>query len=386
MTDNEKIWYAPNRFQSYGDKEIMAVTECLKDGWLAGFGPKSKEFEERVSHSFGKEYGLFVNSGSSANLLALLSLNLKKGFEVITPACTFATTVAPIIQTELKPVFCDVNLTRFVPDVEQVVSKINEKTRVIMIPNLIGNKPDWKGLRDYITEHKLNIVLIEDSCDTMTYTKETDISTTSFYASHLITAAGSGGMVMFNDGKQLKRATMYRDWGRIGDNSENVEDRFNYSIDGIPYDWKFLYGVCGYNFKCSEINAAFGLVQFEKMETFKSIRRELFERYLNNLRDCDLVILADDENKADWLAIPFIIKKGEDRANFLKYLEKNQIQTRVCFSGNILRHPAYKKYETKERFPNSDSIMESGFLLGCHHGMTITQVDYICKLIKEYKS
>src|SRR3990167_11483091 len=140
---NTKIWYAPNGFEAYGDDEIKAVTECLKDGWLAGFGKRTIEFENKVSKLFGKKYGLFVNSGSSANLLALLSLKLKTG-EVITPACTFATTVAPIIQCGLTPVFCDVELNTYVPSVKQVIEKITSETKAIMIPNLIGNKPDCK--------------------------------------------------------------------------------------------------------------------------------------------------------------------------------------------------------------------------------------------------
>lgn len=368
-----KIWYAPNKFESYGEEEINAVTECLRDGWLAGFGPRTVEFEKRVSEYFGKKHGLFVNSGSSACLLALAALDLPKGSEVVTPACTFATTVAPIVQLGLKPVFCDVELNTYVPSVKQVLEKITPATRVVMLPNLIGNKPDWMTLRARVPS---DIVLIEDSADTMTFTPWSDISTTSFYASHLITACGSGGMVMFNDEKHLKRATMFRDWGRIGDNSENMSERFAHDVDGIPYDYKFLYGCLGYNFKSSEVNAAFGLAQLDKLDKIKAHRRELFERYLTNLKNVKGLILPDDSEKSDWLAIPL---QCENRLDLLNHLEASDIQTRVTFSGNITRHPAFREYF--QEFPNADKIMRDGFLLGCHHGMTPTDVDYVCKAI-----
>ena len=380
-----KIWYAPNKLEAYGNEEIDAVTRTLKDGWLAGFGPKTEEFEKKISYYFSKEYGLFVNSGSSANLLALLSLKrllkLNKDDEVITPACTFSTTLAPIIQTELTPIFCDVGANNYVVDINQVISLITDKTKIILLPNLIGNKPDWKYLREYLDSISSSIYLVEDSCDTLTYTPYSDISTASFYSSHLITAGGSGGMVMFNNKELLNIAKMYRDWGRIGDNSEKVEDRFNYEIDGIPYDWKFLYEVVGYNFKSSEMNAAFGLVQFDKLEKFKSIRRQLFERYLDNLKDNSNFILPNDSKKSDWLAIPFLCVKN-NRKDVLTYLEENNVQTRVCFSGNITKHPAFLQY--KKDFANADNVMAKGFLLGCHHGMTLEDVDYVCDLLKKF--
>jgi CDP-6-deoxy-D-xylo-4-hexulose-3-dehydrase len=370
----KKVWYAPNKKEAYGDAEIKAVVDCLNDGWLAGFGPKSIQFEKEVSTLFGKKYGLFVNSGSSAILLGLNALNLEPGDEVITPACTFSTTLAPIIQCGLKPIFCDVEIGTYVPTPEQVCSKITDKTKVILLPNLIGSKPDWVEIRK-----RTNVILFEDSADTITYTPETDISITSFYSSHLITAAGSGGMVMFNSENLLKRATMFRDWGRIGDNSEDIKTRFEYSVDGIPYDYKFLYGAIGYNMKSSEINAAFGLVQISRIEEIRSKRRTMFNRYIDNLKDVKEITLPINTFNSDWLAIPFMY---ENRLGLLTFLEENHIQTRVCFAGNITRHPVYREY--LETFPNADRIMAEGFLLGAHHGMTIEDVDYVCNKIKEY--
>lgn len=376
----KKIWYAPNKFESYGEEEIKAVEECLRSGWLAGFGPRSVEFEEKVAAFFGKKYGVFVNSGSSACLLALASLRLPKGTKVITPACTFSTTLAPIIQLGLDPVFVDVGLDDYVAQVEEVLAAVTDDVKVLMIPNLIGNKPNWKALKEgLVAMGREDIILIEDSADTVTHTAETDIATTSFYASHVITAGGAGGMVMFNDEKLRNVCLQFRDWGRMGDNSEIMSDRFNHSVDGIPYDHKFLYGVLGYNFKSSEMNAAFGLVQLERFKQFEGIRRANVERYIQNLQGVGDLVLPDDSIKPNWLAIPL---QSDKRYELLHYLEDNGVQTRVTFAGNVTRHPVYREY--LQEFKNSDTIMKNGFLLGAHHGMTIEDVDYVCDKIKEF--
>ena len=377
---NKKIWYAPNKFESYGEEEIKAVETCLREGWLAGFGPKSVEFEKKIAKMFGKKFGVFVNSGSSACLLALAALGLAPNTKVITPACTFSTTVAPIIQLGLLPIFCDVELNKYVPNTEQILNLIDDDVKVIMLPNLIGNKPNWVELRkELIKIGRNDIILIEDSADTITNTESSDISTTSFYASHIITAGGTGGMVMFNDEKYVNKALQYRDWGRIGDNSELIEERFNHNVDGIPYDYKFLYGVLGYNMKCSEMNAAFGLVQLEKFERFKKIRRQNILRYFENLKDVEEILLPDDSLEPNWLAIPL---QTEKRLELLTFLENNNIQTRVTFAGNVTRHPIYRDY--LQDFTNSDIIMKNGFLLGAHHGMSLEDVDYVCDKIKNF--
>jgi CDP-4-dehydro-6-deoxyglucose reductase, E1 len=376
----KKIWYAPNKFESYGEEEIKAVEECLRSGWLAGFGPRSVEFEEKVATFFGKKYGVFVNSGSSACLLALASLQLPKGTKVITPACTFSTTLAPIIQLGLEPVFVDVGLDDYVAQVEEVLAAVTDDVKVLMIPNLIGNKPNWAALKAGLAAMgREDIILIEDSADTVTHTTETDIATTSFYASHVITAGGAGGMVMFNDEKLRNVCLQFRDWGRMGDNSEIMSDRFNHTVDGIPYDHKFLYGVLGYNFKSCEMNAAFGLVQLERFKQFEGIRRANAERYIQNLQGVGDLVLPDDSIKPNWLAIPL---QSSKRYELLHFLEENGIQTRVTFAGNVTRHPVYREY--LQEFENSDTIMKNGFLLGAHHGMTIEDVDYVCDKIKEF--
>lgn len=248
-----KIWYAPNKFEAYGDEEVQAVMNCLQSGWLAP-GPLTEEFEQKVAVRFGKSCGVMVNSGSSANMLALLAAGVSKGDEVLTPACTFSTTVSPICQIGAIPVFVDVEVGTYVPSVDAIACMLTERTKAIFLPNLIGSKPDWKGIRDLIRRKGYSAVLIEDSCDTITHTPESDIAVASFYASHVITAAGGGGMVMFNDLAQRRTALMYRDWGRVGDNREDPTVRFAYQVDSIEYDFKFLYGVRGYNFKSTELN------------------------------------------------------------------------------------------------------------------------------------
>ena len=380
MKENKKIWYAPNQLEAYGEEEIKAVEQCLRDGWLAGFGPRSIEFEEKIAKQFGKKYGVFVNSGSSACLLALAALDLKKGSKIITPALTFSTTLAPIIQLGYEPVFIDSNLKSYVPDVKNIIDAVTDDVKAIMIPNLIGNKPNWKLLKNELKKINRNdILIIEDSADTVTHTTHTDVSTTSFYASHVITAGGMGGMVMFNNKQHVKRALMYRDWGRIGDNSENMDERFAHDVDGLPYDYKFLYGVLGYNMKCSEMSAAFGLVQLERFQTFKQKRRDNIERYLENLKDVKEILLPDDSIKPNWLAIPL---QTDRRLELLNYLEDNNIQTRVTFAGNVTRHPIYREY--LQEFKNADTVMKNGFLLGAHHGMDLEDVDYVCDKIKEF--
>jgi len=370
----KKVWYAPNKFEAYGEEEIQAVVECLRDGWLAP-GPRTDEFEEKVAALFGKKCGLMVNSGSSANLLGLCALGLEKGDEIVTPACTFSTSVAPMEQLGLKPIFIDVEPGRYVPTVDAILAAITPKTKCCFIPNLIGSKIDWKDLRARVPK---GIWLFEDSADTITYTTESDVSIISFYASHIITAGGTGGVVMFNDEALKNRALMFRDWGRIGNNSEDISERFAHDVDGIEYDFKFLYGVLGYNMKACEMNAAFGLAQLKKLDKFKAIRKANINRYCERLAGTTYV-LPQRHNDFDWLAFPLIHK---DRKGVLRFLEANEVQIRVCFAGNITRHPAYRHH--LQDFPGADEIMAHAFLIGAHHGLTFADIDRVCDLLIEY--
>ena len=384
MQHHKTIWYAPNKFEAYDDEEIEAVSACLKDGWLSP-GPRTAEFERVVSAFFGKKHGIFCNSGSSANTLSFHMAGLKPGDEVITPACTFSTTVAPICQLQLTPVFCDVEVRTFVPSIDQVFQKVTNKTKAIFIPNLAGSKPDWEGLRSRREKiGRADIHLIEDSCDTMTHTIHSDISIISFYASHVITAGGGGGMVMCNSEQQLKIGLAYRDWGRIGNNIEDPSARFGHEVDGIKYDFKFLYGVKGYNFKATEMQAAFGLVQMRKLHAFLQKRRSLVDRYRENLAR-SAFILPEDDPSLSWLAMPLLVPPNWDRMKLLNYIESKGIQTRVFFAGNITRHPGYREFFTSnDAFPNSDRIMRDCFLIGAHQGLEINDIDYVCGVLKNF--
>lgn len=372
----KKVWYAPNKFEAYGEEEIQAVVDCLRDGWLAP-GPRTEQFEQKVADIFGKKCGLMVNSGSSGNLLGLCALGLEKGDEVVTPACTFATAVAPILQLGLKPVFIDVVPDRYVPSVDMILAAITPRTKCLFIPNLAGSKVDWAELRAKTPPH---IWLFEDSCDAMTCTYESDVSVISFYASHIITAGGMGGVVMFNDEALKSRALMFRDWGRIGNNSEDMSERFGHSVDGIEYDFKFLYGCLGYNMKACEMNAAFGLAQLEKLEGFRLLRKRNIARYCETLAKAGTrYVLPARYDDFDWLAMPL---QHPDRKGILRFLEANDVQIRVFFAGNITRHPAYRDY--LQDFPGADAVMKDSFLIGAHHGLELEDIDRVCDLLIQY--
>lgn len=371
-----KVWYCPYKFQAYGDEEIKAVEECLRAGWLAP-GPRTAMFEEKVSKFCGKKFGVMTNSGSSGNTLALLCAGVTAGDEVITPACTFSTVLAPLVQMRAVPVFCDVQVDTFVPSVEQVMACLTEKTKCIYIPDLAGSKPDWKRLRELVPAH---IMLIEDACDTMTYTTESDFMVCSFYASHVITAGGGGGMVMMNTEQARAQALCYRDWGRTGNNAECLDKRFTETIDGISYDGKFAYSAVGFNFKSTEMNAAFGCVQMDRLPGFLQTRREHVARYMRRLGDSPLG-MPNNSGNYDWLAMPIKCPTGERRA-VMELLEYSNIQTRVFFAGNITRHPAYRNLLMP--FENADIIMADVLLVGAHHGLKEDDVDYVCDVLLSY--
>lgn len=248
----------------HGEEEIAAVVSVLRGS--TQMGKSVREMEEEISSLFSKKFGVMLNSGSSANYLAIEVLKLPEFSEVITPALTFSTTVAPLIKNKLIPVFIDVGLDTFNIDVDQLEEMITPKTKALMIPNLLGNLPDWKQIR--LIASKYNLITIEDSCDTLGATLYgnssgfySDISTTSFYGSHIINCAGNGGMLCLNNLIFAERAMLLRSWGRSSSlyiESENIENRFQTKIDQIDYDAKFIFEEIGYNLEPSELGAAFG--------------------------------------------------------------------------------------------------------------------------------
>ena len=389
----KKIYYG---LAVYNKKEINAVNNVLKKKQLTLIdGPLVKKFEKEVAKLFGKKYGLMVNSGSSANLLALASLKLKKNSEIITPTLTFSTTVAPIYQLGLMPSFVDVEINKFIIDVEKIEKSINKNTKAIIIPNLLGNIPDYKKIINIAKKYSLKV--IEDSADTIGYSvngknfgKFSDISTTSFYASHIVTGAGFGGMVCFNDKKMYNEAKILRGWGRSSatfNESEDINKRFSAKVSGIQYDGKYIFLKMGYNFLPSEISAAFGLEQLKKLKKNIDTRIRNF-RYLSNFfskfNNFINLPVTNLNARTGWLAFPLTIKENKkfNRRDMQIFFEKNNIQTRTIFTGNILRQPAMNNLKYKSKKDSaviSNDVMKNGILLGCHHGMNIQDLDYICK-------
>ena len=388
-----KIYYGK---AIYNQKEIQASLKVLKDKSLTLIdGPAVKNLENKISKLFGKKYGLMVNSGSSANLLALASLNLKKGSEIITTTLTFSTTVAPIYQLGLIPHFIDVGKNTFVANLDQIKKAINKKTKAIMIPNLLGNVPDWKKI--FLLAKKNKLKIIEDSADTIGYKLNkknlgnySDITTNSMYASHIITGAGFGGMICFNDKKIYNKAKLLRGWGRssaVFNESEGIKKRFSIKVDGIPYDGKYIFHDVGYNFLPSEISAAFALEQLKKLpknikdrvSNFKNLRS-----FFSKFPDLFELPVQLKGLITPWLAYPVIIKSRSkiNRQKLQIFLEKKGIQTRTIFTGNILRQPIMKKRKykkVKNAEINSNNIMKNGILIGCHHGLKNKDLEYIKK-------
>lgn len=375
----------------HGEEEIEAVVSVLRTS--TQMGKHVREMETKVAALFNKKYGIMVNSGSSANYLAVEILNLPAGSEVITPVLTFATTVAPLVKNKLIPAFVDVEPATFNIDMNQVEAMLTPKTKALMIPNLLGNLPDWKKLRDFANRE--NLILIEDSADTLGATIDgcatghfSDVSTTSFYGSHVINCAGNGGMLCVNEEHLAKSAMLLRSWGRSSSlfvESEAVENRFNVDVDGIEYDAKFLFAALGYNFEPSEMGAAFGLVQLHKLQNNISLREQAFkEHYAFFSQYADWFILPKQLplSHTGWLAFPLIVKNNAPftRKELQIFLERKNIQTRTVFTGNILRQPGFKQIVRKESphgYPNADQVMRGGMLLGCHHGLTREMMNHI---------
>ena len=379
----------------YDNKEINAVINVLKNDSLSLIdGKKVKQLEKKISQLFGKKYGLMVNSGSSANLLALSSFKFKKGSEIITPNLTFSTTVAPIYQLGLIPHFVGAEENKFITDPNQIEKCINKKTVALMIPNLLGNIADWKKI--YKIAKKYNLKVIEDSADTIGYKVNkkslgsySDVTTNSFYASHIINGAGTGGILCFNDYELYKRAKLLRGWGRssaVFNESENASKRFNVKVSGIDYDAKYIFFDLGYNFLPSEISAAFALEQIKKLKKNISIRNKNFDylkQFFGKFKNYFKLPEQNPGVKTPWLAFPLVIKKNKifNRKKMQIFFEKNNIQTRTIFTGNILKQPVMQKRNYKKH-PKcdavADDVMKNGILLGCHQGMSKKDLDYIC--------
>ena len=389
-----KISYGKN---VYNKDEISAVVKQLNKSTQMGKSVSS--FETKISKYFSKKYALMVNSGSSALTLAAKVLKFNKNDEIITPALNFGTAISSIILSGATPIFIDVDINTLQIKTDEIEKKISKKTKALLIPNLIGNIPDWKKIKNIAKRHRLKV--IEDSADTLgakinkTSTgKYSDISITSFYGSHIISCAGNGGMFLTNNKKYYERAKILRSWGRLSTllkDSENISKRLSINLMGVEYDKKFVFSEAGYNFEPSELSASFGNVQIKKFKNFAKKRNKNFNSHYNFFgRFKDLFILPKIHKSVstNFLAYPVIIKTNKyfNRKKFQIFLEKKEIQTRPIFSGNALRHPAFKHLISNKNkinsFSNSDYIMKNGILIGCHHGLNKKEIDYMHYQIK----
>ncbi|WP_118975469.1 DegT/DnrJ/EryC1/StrS family aminotransferase [Taibaiella koreensis] len=384
----------------HGQEEIDAVVQVLQTS--TQMGKHVRALEAAVAGLYAKKYGIGVNSGSSALYLAADLLDYEAGAEIITPALTFSTTVAPQVKRNWIPAFVDVEEGTYNIDVNKVEAMITPKTKAMIIPNLIGNLPDWKVLRALADKHGL--FLLEDSADTLgaeidgaSSGRFTDMSTTSFYGSHIVNCAGNGGMLCVNSEAFYDRGRLLRSWGRSSSlfvESEKIENRFNVNVDGIPYDAKFVFEEPGHNIEPSELGAAFGMVQIGKLADNIDKRtanytqlRAFFEQYEEHF------ILPQQlpGSRTGWLAFAVTVRENAPfiRRDLQIFLEQRNIQTRTVFTGNILRQPGFKNVAHKAAtagYPEADKVMRGGMLIACHHGLDQVQIDHMKESINAFMS
>ena len=379
----------------HGQEEIDAVVKVLKT--TTQMSNNVREFESKVAAKYSKDYAIMVNSGSSALYLSVEALNLPKGSEVITPALTFGTTVASIVNSGLIPVFVDVKPDTYCIDETQIESKITKNTSAIVAPDLMGNICEWPFIRELADEHNLKILV--DSADTIGATYDgistgsfADVVITSFYGSHIINCAGNGGMIATSDKELADKCSLLRSWGRSSSlfvESEAIENRFNIKLEGIQYDSKFVFEELGYQLEPSEISAAFALVQLKKLDQNMELRNKHFDSHLEFLsKYSEFFSLPIQNPKAYtcWLAFPMIVNESApfNRTDMQIFLEKRNIQTRVVFTGNVLRQPMMKNVNyvgNPDDFINADRVMKQGILLACHHGLTDEMIDHLYESI-----
>ena len=342
-----------------------------------------------------------VNSGTSALMLLAELLDLKKGDEFITPVVTFPSTIVPLVKKGLVPKFVDVELKNLQIDISKIEKSITKKTKALVIPNLIGNLPRWDKIKKLADKKKL--LLIEDSADTVgskIFKKKSgiysDFSITSFYGSHIINCAGNGGALMLNSKKLYLKAKVLRSWGRLSSiiDEKDFKRRFNYKLNGIDYDTKFVFSEMGFNIEPSEMGAAFGLQQLLKLKKNISSRQKNFKQHINFFRNLDNLFILPEIDKnifTAMLAFPLILKNNLrfTRTELQIFLEKNKIQTRPIFSGDILYHPGFKSFKFKraeKKFTVANKITKDGLLIGLHHGLKTLDIKYIHKIFRKFIS
>ena len=392
----------------YDEKEIISLVDSALDFWLTT-GRFSKQFEKNLAEFLGVKHCLLTNSGSSANLLAVSALTSPKlgekrlipGDEVITTACGFPTTLNPILQNNLVPVFVDIELGTYNIQVEQIENAISEKTKAIIIPHTLGNPADLGSISKLVKKN--NLWFIEDNCDALgsryrgKYTGSFgDISTCSFYPAHHITM-GEGGAVLTSDPLLKKIIMSFRDWGRDCwcepgcDNS--CGKRFDWQLGDLPkgYDHKYIYSHIGYNLKVTDMQAAVGVEQLKKLPGFIEQRKQNFNVFYQGLKKYDIYFILPEPSpgaEPSWFGFPIFVKGDApfSRDDIVHYLEANKIATRMLFGGNLIQQPAYSemKYRNVGSLVNTELVMNNLFWIGVYPGIGENQIKYILNVFKNF--
>lgn len=396
---SERIFYSSS---VHDEREIDAVVEVLRSG-PQGLWPGRRvgAMEREVAALFGKAHGVMVNSGSSALYLALEVLGLPEGAEVLTCALTFSTDIAPIVRGGWVPAFVDVEPDTFCIDVDRMAEMITERTAAILVPNLIGNAPDWDRIAEVAAAHGLPT--IEDSCDTLgpilrsrPTGERSTISVTSFANSHIITCGGNGGMLMVDDAAWRDRAVMLRRWGRRSElhfyGSKKRDRNFWEDLDGIHYDNQFIFDELAWNFEPSEMGAAFGLEQLKKLPENLARRRRNFEIYTEFFeahRDRFELPRQTAELETAWLGYPLVIRAdaGFERADLQQHLDAAGIDTRTIWTGNVTRQPMLRGATVRTPrggLPHADRITEAGVLLPLSHALDDATIGFVTETVAAF--
>lgn len=386
----------------HDEEEIEAVVSVLRGPATAlRIGRHTKEMERLVAKAFGKKRGVMVNSGSSALYLAVELLGLAPGDEIVTSALTFSTDIASMLRANLVPVLVDVTEDTYQIDVDQIESAIGPRTKAILVPNLIGNCPNWDDIRAIADRHGLQVV--EDSCDCLGATLDgtptgtrSDITVTSFALSHIITAAGTGGMVCLDDEALVDRALTLRRWGRRSEpkffGSQKGTRTFFSDLDGLEYDDLFIFDEVGWNFEPSELSAAFGCIQMKKLPGNLARRQrnfELLSQHMEKRPDVFVLPRLTPGVETGWHMFPFLIREesGVSRGAFQQHMEGHGIDTRMVWSGNVARQPAFRDKPHRIApggLANCDRVMEWGLVLPSNHGIDDEGIAYIGETIEAF--
>jgi len=385
---------------SHDEREIEAVLNVMQNNPTLEIGESVATLETRIAQLLSKNHGVMVNSGSSSLRLAIDLLRLEPGDEIITSPMTFSTDIAPMVQSGIVPVFVDIEPNTYQIDATQIVDMIGPNTKAILTPNLCGNCPDWDQIRAIADAHELKV--IEDSCDVLNSWQRgertgtrSDISVTSFARSHAMTAAGTGGMVGVNSDEDHDLCLSLRRWGRRSESylygsRKGETAHFGELADGTPYDMIFVFDSIGYNFEPSELSAAYGVVQLEKLDEFNGQRHANWQKLNDFMANREGVTAGQTQAETDTTWMRFCFTVDEDapftRENVQQFLLDRGVATRMVWTGNILRQPGFADITHRQPdkgLPNCDRAMDRALSLPIHHRLNADHIGFICEQLDE---